>query len=78
MSDSGVNWLIDVLCCKRLPAIDLAHIDLTGSEQRPEQHRRRICRWQHGPGFDPLLELFVQTLAGRPKNRGGEECSYSW
>jgi hypothetical protein len=62
VSGSVVNWLIDVLCCKRLPAIDLAHIDLTGSEQRPEQHCRRICRWQHGLGFDPPLELFVQTL----------------
>jgi hypothetical protein len=66
VSGSEVNWLIDVLCCKRLLAIDLAHIDLTGSAQRPEQDRRRICRWQHSLGFDPLLELFVQTLAGRP------------
>ncbi len=39
----GINWLIDRLCCKRLPAIDLAHVDLTGGEQRPEQHRRRIA-----------------------------------
>ena len=58
-SGSEVNWLIDGLCCQGVPAIDLAHVDLTGGEQRPEQHRRRICRWQHGLRFDPPLELFV-------------------
>ena len=58
-SGSEVNRLIDGLCCQGVPAIDLAHVDLTGGEQRPEQHRRRICRWQHGLRFDPPLELFV-------------------
>jgi hypothetical protein len=31
-------------------------------EQRPEQHRSSIGRRQHGLGFDPSLELLVQTL----------------
>ena len=31
-----VNWLIDGLCAERFPAIDFAHVDLTGSEQSPE------------------------------------------
>jgi hypothetical protein len=28
VSGCEVNWLIDGLCCERLPAIDFAHIDL--------------------------------------------------
>ena len=58
-SGREVNDLIDGLCCKRLPAIYLAHVDLTGGEQRPEQHCCGIRRWQHSLGFDPPLELFV-------------------
>ena len=43
-SSSGeVNWLIDGPCGERLPAIDLAHVDLTGGEQRPEQHGGSLC-----------------------------------
>ena len=61
-SGSEVNWLIDGLCRERLPAIDLAHVDLTGGEQRPEQHGRRVCRWQHGLRFDPALELLMQPF----------------
>ena len=61
-SSSEINWLIDGLCCKRPPAVDLTHVDLTRGEQRPEQHRRSICRWQYGLRFDPALELFVQTF----------------
>jgi hypothetical protein len=38
-----VNWLIDDPCCERLPTIDLAHVDLTGGEQRPEQHGGGLC-----------------------------------
>jgi len=37
-----VNWLIDGLCGERFPAIDLAHVDLAGSEQSPEQHGRGL------------------------------------
>ena len=37
-----VNWLIDGFCGERFPAIDLAHVDLTGSEQSPEQHGRGV------------------------------------
>ena len=47
-----------------MPAIDLAHADLTGSEQRPEQHGRGIRRWQHGLRLDPSLEFLVQPLNG--------------
>ena len=50
-SSSEINWLIDGLCCKRPPAVDLTHVDLTRGEQRPEQHRRSICRWQYGLRF---------------------------
>ena len=38
-----VNWLIDGPCGERLPAIDLAHVDLTGGEQGPEQHGGSLC-----------------------------------
>jgi hypothetical protein len=43
VSGGEVNWLIDGRCGERLPAIDLAHVDLTGSEQRPEQHSGSLC-----------------------------------
>ena len=42
-SSGEVNWLIDGPCGERLPAIDLAHVDLTGGEQRPEQHGGSLC-----------------------------------
>ena len=54
--------MIDGLCGERLPTINLAHVDLTRGEQRPEQHRCCFCRRQHGLRLDPPLELFVQTL----------------
>ena len=38
VSGGEVNWLIDNPCAECLPTIDLAHVDLTGGEQRPEQH----------------------------------------
>src|SRR5580704_13175092 len=53
------NRLIDELCGKALPAIYLAHVDLAGSKQRPEQHGSRVRRRQHGLRLDPALELLV-------------------
>src|SRR4051812_47504533 len=43
VSGGEVNWLVDGPCCERLPAIDLAHVDLAGGEQRPEQHGGSLC-----------------------------------
>jgi len=34
VSGGKVNWLIDGRCGERLPAIDLAHVDLARGEQR--------------------------------------------
>src|SRR5437868_15117897 len=62
VSGGEVNWLIDGGCGERLPAIDLAHVDLTGGEQRPEQHGGSLCRGQNGLRFDPALELFMQSF----------------
>src|SRR6187200_308973 len=42
-SSGEVNWLIDGPCGERLPAIDLAHVELTGGDQRPEQHGGSLC-----------------------------------
>ena len=44
VSGGEVNWLIDCPCNERLPSIDLAHVDLTGGEQRPEQHGGSGCK----------------------------------
>ena len=67
---------------ERLPAIDLSHVDLTGSEQRPEQHRGGAGRGQHRLGFDPPFERSNSvTLTERqrsaarisaPNNAGGK------
>ena len=54
--------MIDGVYCERLPTIDFPHVDLPRGEQRPEQHRSSIGRRQHGLGFDPSLELLMQTL----------------
>jgi hypothetical protein len=58
-SSCEVNWLIDGLCGKGLPTIDLSHVDLAGGKQRPEQHGGRVCRPQHDLRLDPALELLV-------------------
>ena len=50
-------WLAEAL-----PAVDLAHGDLAGGEQRPEQHGRGLRRGQHGLRLDAALELLVQPL----------------
>jgi hypothetical protein len=58
------NRLIDWFCCKRRPAIDLAHVDLTRCQQLPEQH--------DGLGLDPasasgsLCSWTVQRCVGTP------------
>src|SRR5262249_19725328 len=41
---------------KRPPTVNLSHVDLTGSEPCPKQHRGHRLR------LDPSPELFVQTL----------------
>ena len=51
-----------------LPAIDLAHGDLAGGEQRPEQHGGGFGAGQHGLGVDPALEFLMQSL-DRIRNR---------
>src|ERR1700680_2798892 len=61
-SSGEISRLIDGLCGEGLPAIDLAHVDLSGSKQRPEQHGRGVGGRQHGLGFDPPLELFVEPF----------------
>ena len=43
VSGGAVNWLIDGRCGEGLPAIDLAHVDLTGREQCSEQHGGSLC-----------------------------------
>ena len=43
VSGGEVNWLIDCPCGEGLPSVDLAHVDLTGGEQRPEQHGGSLC-----------------------------------
>ena len=62
VSSGEVNRLIDGLCGERLPSVDLAHVDLPGGEQRPEQHGGGFGGRQHGLRLDPSLELLVQPL----------------
>src|SRR6516165_1011367 len=62
VSGCEVNWLIDEVGGEGLPTIDLAHIDLAGGEQRPEQHRGSVRGRQHGLRLDPSFEFLVQPL----------------
>ena len=61
-SGSEVNWLIDELCGERLPAINLAHVDLARGEQCPEQHGGGFSGRQHGLRLYPSFELLVQSF----------------
>ena len=54
--------MIDWLRGKSLPAVDLAHVDLSGGEERPEQHGGRFGGGQHGLCLDAPLELLVQAF----------------
>jgi hypothetical protein len=49
-----VNWLIDGRCGEGLPAIDLAHVDLAGSKQRPEVGGRRVKVKSRSPASSKL------------------------
>ena len=62
VSGGKVNWLIGGFCGERIPAIHLAHADLSRGEQRPEHHRGGVGRRQYSLSFDPALELLVQPL----------------
>ncbi len=72
-SSREVNWVIEALCCKCLPAIDRAHIDLTGGERRPEQHRRRSHPGYIGAG----LSRYVNPLPIEPFQQSQELRNHS-
>jgi hypothetical protein len=61
-SGGEIDGLRDQLFGERLPSIDLAHADLAGSQQRPEQHGGGVGGRQHGLRLDPALELFVEPF----------------
>jgi hypothetical protein len=63
-SRSKVNALNGWLLGECLPTVNLAHGDLTGCQECPEQHRRRLRRRQHGLRLDTAFELLVQSLDG--------------
>jgi len=82
-SGSKVNRRIGEFLGHGLLAVDFAHGDLTRGEQCPEQHCCGLGRRQHGLGFDPALELFMEPfdrvgganalpLAGRQLGEGEE------
>src|SRR3982074_3591852 len=66
VSGSGceVNYLLRGLLGEAFPTVDLAHGDLPGGEQRPEQHCRGLGRRQNGLRLDPPLELLVLPFNG--------------
>src|SRR5512132_1681368 len=63
-SGGEVNDRVGWFGGKRLPAVDLAHGDLSGREQRPKQHSCGLRRRQDGLGLDAALELLVQPFDG--------------
>jgi hypothetical protein len=70
-SRSKVNALNSRLLGECLPSVYLAHGDLTGCQECPEQHRRRLRRWQHGLRLDAAFELLVQSHVSRRGKYGG-------
>jgi hypothetical protein len=60
-SGGEVNWLSNGHCLERLPAVDLAHVDLSRRKQRPEQHGGGFGGQQHGLRLDPPLEREATT-----------------
>jgi hypothetical protein len=76
VSCSKVNALNGWLLGKCLPPVHLAHGDLTGRKERPEQHGGSLCRGQYGLRLDATLELLMQPFDGirnRYEDRGA--CS---
>ncbi len=63
-SGGEVNHALGRRLTEARPAIDLAHADLAGGEQGPEQHGCGLRRGQHGLRLDAPLELFMQPLNG--------------
>jgi hypothetical protein len=47
-----------------LPAVDLAHADLPGGEQGPEQHGHGLGAGQDGLRLDAASEFLVEALDG--------------
>ena len=60
-SCSEINWLINGFSCKRPPAIDLTHVDLTKGEQRQNNIAAVSADGNTVCVLNPALELFVQT-----------------
>ena len=57
--------MIGRLLGEGLPSVDLAHDDLSGGEQRPEQHGGGVGAGQDGLGLDPALELLMLIFDSR-------------
>ncbi len=55
---------------ERFPAVDHSHLDLAGSELRPEQHWHGLGAGQQGLGLDPAPELVVEPLDRVGRSRG--------
>ena len=74
-SGGEVNHAFGGRRAEALPAIDLAHADLTRCEQSLEQYGRGFGRGQHGLGLDAALELFMQPLDGCSARRQKTESA---
>src|SRR5918998_1334944 len=63
-SGSGGEVKIGGRAVEGLPAVDPAHGDLTGGQERPEQHGCGLGAGEQALGLDPALVFLVQTLDG--------------